>query len=180
MQLIAGGNIGLTQQNVDILIKTNVPAHIDLDITAYQLAQTTQKVRGDQDMIFYGQKQTINQSVILTESSSKAPYQSKLSFNTALIDPQIGKIAICATLNEPHAVNRLAPIQIELQENGQTVATAIVETQQKTEKALILAEVYKHNEKWKFRFVNQGFNGGLKPLAENFGVEIAAETTQAT
>lgn len=179
MQLIAGSNIGLNQQNVEILIKTNVPAHVDLDITAYLLNQTTQKVRGDQDMIFYGQKQTTNQSVILTESNSKAPYQSKLSFNTALIDPQISKIAICATLNEPHAVHVLAPIHIELQENGQTVATAIVETQQKSEKALILAEVYKHNEKWKFRFVNQGFNGGLKPLAENFGVEIAAETTQA-
>ena len=58
MQLIAGGNIGLNQHNVEILIKTNVPTHVDLDITAYLLSQTTQKVRGDQDMIFYGQKQT--------------------------------------------------------------------------------------------------------------------------
>ena len=28
---------------------------------------------------------------------------------------------------------------------------------------------------WKFRFIAQGFNGGLKPLSEYFGVDIAEE-----
>ena len=177
MQLVAGGNIGLDAQIVEILIKTAVPAHVDLDIAAYLLQQSTQKVRGDQDMIFYGQTSAPNQSVVLSESASKSPYLTKLRINTAAIDPQIQKIAICATLSEPHTVSILPAVQLELCSAGQVLAAAAVDTQHKSEKALILGEVYKHNDKWKFRFVNQGFNGGLKPLSENFGVEVAIESS---
>ncbi|OTG92786.1 TerD family protein [Acinetobacter sp. ANC 3832] len=180
MQLVAGGNIALNAQTLEILIKTSFPSQVELDVTAYLLAQNTQKVRGDQDMIFYGQTQTVNQSVVLKESTTKDPYLTQLKINTQNIDAQIQKIAICVTLNEPNTLKGIAPIRLELLSEGQIIATACVETQTKTEKALILAEIYKHNEKWKFRFVDQGFNGGLQPLAENFGVDIAGSSHQAT
>ena len=54
----------------------------------------------------------------------------------------------------------------------------MIQTQSKTEKALILAEVYKHNEKWKFRFIDQIC--GVKTLAENFGVVIDETTTNTS
>ncbi|OTH00131.1 TerD family protein [Acinetobacter sp. ANC 4973] len=177
MQLVAGGNIGLVSETVEILIKTSVSTQIELDLTAYLLAQSTQKVRGDQDMIFYGQAQTPNQSVVLVQSTSNDPYLTQLKINTALLDPEIQKVTLCATINEPNNFSRISPIHMELLSGSQIIANAVVETQAKTEKALILAEVYKHNDKWKFRFINQGFNGGLKPLAENFGVVI--EETQS-
>ena len=177
MQLVAGGNIALASEIIEILIKTTVPMPIELDLTAYLLAKDTQKVRGDQDMIFYGQPQTPNQSVVLVQSSSNDPYLTQLKINTALLDPEIQKVTLCATLNEPNNFSRISPIQMELLSAHQTIANALIQTQSKTEKALILAEVYKHNDKWKFRFIDQGFNGGLKPLAENFGVVI--EETQS-
>lgn len=40
-----------------------------------------------------------------------------------------------------------------------------------------MGEVYRRNNEWKFRFISQGFNGGLKPLAEHFGVEVEDEPT---
>ena len=177
MQLVAGGNIALASEIIEILIKTTVPMPIELDLTAYLLAKDTQKVRGDQDMIFYGQPQTPNQSVVLVQSSSNDPYLTQLKINTALLDSDIQKVTLCATLNEPNNFSRISPIQMELLSAHQTIANALIQTQSKTEKALILAEVYKHNDKWKFRFIDQGFNGGLKPLAENFGVVI--EETQS-
>ncbi|MCU4425680.1 TerD domain-containing protein [Acinetobacter sp. IK31] len=177
MQLIAGGNIALASEVVEILIKTSILNQVEVDCTAYLLAQSTQKVRGDQDMIFYGQTQTRNQSVVLTQSNSNNPYLTKFKINTALLDPQIQKVTLCATINEPNNFSRISPIHIELLSGTQTIANALIQTQSKTEKALILAEVYKHNDKWKFRFIDQGFNGGLKPLAENFGVVI--EETQS-
>lgn len=177
MQLVAGGNVALASEMIEILIKTNVPMQIELDLTAYLLAKDTQKVRGDQDMIFYGQPQTPNQSVVLVQSSSNDPYLTQLKINTALLDSEIQKVTLCATLNEPNNFSRISPIHLELLCGHQTIANALIQTQAKTEKALILAEVYKHNDKWKFRFIDQGFNGGLKPLAENFGVVI--EETQS-
>ena len=180
MQLVAGGNIALVSEVIEVLIKTTVPNPVELDLTAYLLAETTQKVRGDQDMIFYGQTQTANQSVVLVQSVSNSPFLTRFKINTALIDPQIQKVVLCATLNAPHDFSRLSAVQIDVLSGSQMLAQAQVETQARTEKALILAEVYKHNHQWKFRFINQGFNGGLKPLAENFGVIIDESTAHTS
>ena len=43
-------------------------------------------------------------------------------------------------------------------------------------KALIFGEVYRHAQGWKMRAVGQGFGGGLKPLAEHYGVKVADES----
>lgn len=40
------------------------------------------------------------------------------------------------------------------------------------ETALILGEVYRRAEEWKFRAVGQGFAGGLGPLALYYGVNV--------
>ena len=173
MQLIAGANTILPTPSVELVIRARVPQAIDLDVTAYLLAQTTQKVRGDTDMIFYGQTHTPNQSIQLFESASQPDYLTRIRINTAQLDSAIGKIAICATLSEPAHIRDLQQLSIDLLSDGHVVATSEINTQSKTEKALILAEVYNHNGRWKYRFVDQGFNGGLKPLAENFGVEVA-------
>ena len=180
MQLVAGGNIQLTTPEIEILIKTSFSSALELDATAYLLDANTQKVRGDHDMIFYGQTQTPNQSIVLIESASKTPYITKLKIDTARIDAQIQKIALCVTLNEPNKLSQVQPIEIEVYDANQKIAFAQVNTQNKTEKALILAEIYLHKGIWKFRFVDQGFNGGLKPLSENFGVVIAQDIQQAT
>ncbi|WP_151777592.1 TerD family protein [Acinetobacter brisouii] len=172
-QLIAGANTVLATPSVELVIRARIPQAIDLDITAYLLAQTTQKVRGDADMIFYGQTQTPNQNVQLFEVGSKPDVVTRIRINTALLDSAIGKIAICATLSESAHIRDVQQLSIDLLSDGHVVATSEINTQSKTEKALILAEVYNHNGRWKYRFVDQGFNGGLKPLAENFGVDVA-------
>lgn len=43
----------------------------------------------------------------------------------------------------------------------------------RTEKALIVGHIYRHNGMWKLRAVGQGFNGGLHPLALHFGVDVS-------
>lgn len=177
MQLSAGANLALSSSNVVIKVKTSVPSHLALDITAYILDASTLKVRGDADMIFYGQKQTTNSSVVLQESSSKNPFETSLHVNTQLLENSIGKIALCATIDGQATISALADLHLELWVAQQLVATAVVNSSLKTEKALILAEVYNHKGTWKFRFVDQGFNGGLQPLAEHFGVEIASDAT---
>ena len=170
-QLTAGANLVLAQPQCQIKIKTALPAHIDLDVSAY-LLNAQNKVRGDADMIFYGQKHTLNRSVELIEANGKTPYLAQFNLNTQLLDASLNKVALCATIDGQSAINALQNIEVELWQNGQLSATAIVNSAEKTEKALILAEVYRYKDQWKFRFVNQGFNGGLKPLAEYFGVEI--------
>ena len=41
-----------------------------------------------------------------------------------------------------------------------------------TEAAMIFGEVYRNGADWKFRAIGQGFQGGLGPLAKNYGVNV--------
>ncbi|QIK37076.1 stress protein [Caldichromatium japonicum] len=49
-------------------------------------------------------------------------------------------------------------------------------TEAEDEQALILAECYRHGPGWKLRAVGQGYRGGLRALAEHFGVAVIDET----
>lgn len=40
---------------------------------------------------------------------------------------------------------------------------------------MIFGELYRCGGQWKFRAVGQGFDGGLAPPAESFGIDIAAD-----
>ncbi len=166
-QLIAGANTALP--NVPLRLEIRQHGQKTADISAYVLAESTQKVRGDQDMIFYNQPSNANRSIVLTSQQSQANFD--LSLNQ--LEPSIGKVAICATLDAPARFNSLNHIELALTSQGQIVATAQIDTKLMNEAALILGEFYRRNNEWKFRLIAQGFNGGLQPLAEHFGVDIA-------
>lgn len=41
-----------------------------------------------------------------------------------------------------------------------------------TETAMIFAELYRHNDEWKFKAIGQGYAGGLSAVARDYGVSI--------
>ena len=41
-----------------------------------------------------------------------------------------------------------------------------------TETAMIFGELYRHNGEWKFRAVGQGYNGGLRAMCHQYGINI--------
>ena len=41
-----------------------------------------------------------------------------------------------------------------------------------TETAMIFGELYKRGSEWKFRAIGQGFSGGLRTMANQFGVNV--------
>ena len=47
----------------------------------------------------------------------------------------------------------------------------------RSEKALIVGQIYRHNGAWKFKALGMGFNGGLAALATNYGVVVDDEPT---
>lgn len=174
-QLVPGANIALPAFNVEIVVTQQNSQNINADISAYLLKQSSLKVRGDQDMIFYGQTQTPNGSVRLDQIGNASKFQLQLE----KIDQDIEKIAITASLDAPHTFATAGTLIIEVKAAGQLVARAEIAGQQRTEAALIVGEFYRRNQEWKFRLIAQGFNGGLKPLAQHFGVEISDDPAPA-
>lgn len=133
----------------------------DADISVFCLSDKG-KVHGDAGMVFYGMPTSQCGTIKLTTNT--------VEFDLTKVPANIHKFAISATLDNGEFS---AKTDIQL---SSTEFEYLLKTNDRTEKALILLEVYKHKNAWKVRFVGQGFDGGLQPLAELYGVDIANDS----
>lgn len=170
--LTQGGNAPVPSGELTVTINYSPIANAEIDVSAFQLTPTG-KVRGDNDMCFYGQPSVSDGALRLAESvSGRVVFKLKLSD----IDPALEKIALTATIHENRAkFSACAALSLGVvgASGGESIDAPII-TSGMQETALILGEFYRRNGEWKFRLVAQGFAGGLEPLAKNFGVDIAA------
>ena len=163
-KLIAGANAPLPTDSISIRILSQSA----IDCAAYRLT-TDGKVRGDGDMIFYGQTRSDDGSVSFRGHDSDGFFDINLSAQPASIE----KIALA--FSSAQTLAQVGDVDIQVLQGGQVLMTCQLSSNGRNEKAIILAECYRRQGSWKFRFIAQGFEGGLKPLSEHFGVEIADE-----
>lgn len=167
MILQSGQNIVLTQSNIRINLSypTKPAFKSDIDTSAF-LLNTSGKVRGDDDFYFYNRPSAEDGSLNLTTLTQG----STVVIDLDRVHPDIQKIIVTVVIDGPDAISNLQYLKLVVE----NVAEFNVETVGRNEKALIVAEIYRHSSGWKLRAQGQGFNGGLAPLAMNYGVDIAA------
>ena len=163
-KLIAGANAPLPMDNISIRILSQSA----IDCAAYRLT-TDGKVRGDGDMIFYGQTRSDDGRVSFRGHDSDGFFDINLPEQPASIE----KIALA--FSSAQTLAQVGDVDIQVLQGSQVLLTCQLSAAGRNEKAIILAECYRRQGNWKFRFIAQGFEGGLKPLSEHFGVEIADE-----
>ncbi|WP_114700311.1 TerD family protein [Psychrobacter proteolyticus] len=163
-KLIAGANAPLPTDNISIRILSQNA----IDCAAYRLTNDG-KVRGDGDMIFYGQTRSDDGSVSFRGHDSDGFFDVNLSAQPASIE----KIALA--FSSAQTLSQVGDVDIQVLQGSQVLMTCQLSSAGRNEKAIILAECYRRQGSWKFRFIAQGFEGGLKPLSEHFGVEISDE-----
>lgn len=166
MTLSPGGNTAVPAQELRVKIVSGAP----VDASSYRL-YADNHVRGDADMCFYGQPRNDDNTVSVVSDASTTTFTVSLDRLTA----DVQKIAFAVTCESPAKVANLGRLEIQVEHAGQRCAEGVVDVVGREEAALILGEFYRRNGEWKFRFIAQGFNGGLKPLAEYYGVVIADE-----
>lgn len=160
-----GANTSLSKEHISTSVKYTPIQGIEIDISAFLLTSSG-KVRGDNDMCFYGQPKIHRNTVQITKSSTG---QCDFNINLNEIESAIEKIALTATIYENQTIfDTCKSISIRVSDDIE----AVIPTNGMQETALILGEFYRHNGAWKFRCVAQGFSGGLEPLAKYFGVDI--------
>lgn len=170
--LTPGANTSVSTGVQTVTITYTPVAGADLDVSAFLLTDTG-KVRGDNDMCFFGQQSVNNGAVKLVESAAG---RTVFSLNLEAIDQAVEKVALTATIYENKAKFAAFPV-LNVSVSGGIEAP--IPTQGMQETALILGEFYRRQGAWKFRCVAQGFAGGLAPLAQHFGVDIAAPAPSA-
>ena len=139
------------------------------------------KVRADSDFIFYNQLKSTDGSVEHTGDNRTGEGDGDdeaIKVDLSKVPADIDRIAFTVTIHEAETRKqnfgqvRGAFIRIVNQDNNSEVARYDLAEDASTETAMIFAELYRNGAEWKFRAVGQGFNGGLKPLAESYGLKF--------
>ncbi|MGJ3262102.1 MAG: TerD family protein [Salinarimonas sp.] len=184
-QLTKGANAPVNTSQPVLRVRFSPSGQVpEIDVSAF-LLQGSGKVSGDADMVFYGQPEGPGGAVRLTSQNAPAEGGAKeTTFSVAFgsLPAGVEKVAVTATIHGSGrgvSFSQVAALEVAVLDGGSAVVTYSVETAGMVETALTLGELYLRNGQWKFRAVGQGFAGGLKPLAESFGVSVDDEPEPA-
>ena len=189
LSLSKGGNLSLTKEApgmTKVLVGLGWDARstdgqdFDLDASAF-LLKADGKVRAETDFIFYNQLKSVDGSVEHTGDNRTGEGDGDdeaIKVDLSKVPADIDRIAFTVTIHEAEARKqnfgqvRNAFIRIVNQDNNNEVARYDLAEDASTETAMIFAELYRNGTEWKFRAIGQGFKGGLKPLAESYGLKF--------
>ncbi|MBG5276268.1 TerD family protein [Pseudomonas aeruginosa] len=189
LSLQKGGNLSLSKEApglTKILVglgwdpRSTDGTQFDLDASAF-LLNASGKVRGDADFIFYNQLKSPDGSVEHTGDNRDGAGDGDgeaIKVDLSRVPVDVDKIAFTVTIHD--AENRRQNfgqvgnsfIRIVNETNGSEIVRYDLAEDASTETAMIFAELYRHNSEWKFRAVGQGYAGGLKALANGYGLTV--------
>jgi tellurium resistance protein TerD len=189
VELTRGGNLSLEKASpglTNILVglgwdeRSTDGASFDLDASAFMLNEG-EKVRSDADFIFYNQLRSSDGSVEHTGDNLTGEGEGddeSLKIQLPGVPQDVTKVAFTVTINDAEkngqnfGMIRNAFIRVVNTADQSEICRYDLTEDFSTETALIFGELYRHSGEWKFRAVGQGFQGGLRALCQNFGVNI--------
>lgn len=184
-----GGNVSLSKEDpglTKILIgmgwdtRSTDGTDFDLDASAFLLA-AGDKVRGDPDFIFYNNLKAPDGSVEHTGDNRTGEGDGDdeaIKVDLSRVAADVQKVAVAVTIHDAEArrqnfgMVQNAFIRIVNDVTQREIVRYDLTEDASTETAMVFGEVYRHNGEWKFRAVGQGYQGGLGPLARNYGVNV--------
>ena len=189
ISLNKGGNLSLSKTDPSlnqVLIglgwdaRATDGADFDLDASAFLLA-ANDKVRGETDFIFYNQTRSPEGSVEHTGDNRTGEGDGDdeaVKINLAKIPTDVQKIAITVTIHDAESRGQNfgqvqnAFIRVVNHQTNVEIVRFDLNEDYSTETAMIFGELYRHNGEWKFRAVGQGYNGGLRAMCGQYGINI--------
>ena len=152
----------------------------DLDASAFML-NAAGKVRSDADFIFYNQPKSVEGAVQHSGDNRTGAGDGddeSIIVDLSLVPADVEKIAVCVTIHAAEERRQnfgmVSSAYIRCIDAGSNAEVAKYDLSEdaSVETAMIFGEIYRNNGDWKFKAIGQGFQGGLGPLAKNFGVSV--------
>ena len=189
VSLSKGGNVSLTkvapglkaiQIGLGWDVRATDGAAFDIDASVF-LTKSDGKVRNDADFIFYNNKKSSDGSVEhLGDNRTGAGEGDDEAVKVDLerVPPEVEKISVAITIHEADTRKQnfgmisKAFVRVVNQADNVELARYDLSEDASIETALVFGEVYRNAGEWKFKAVGQGFQGGLGPMAKNFGVNV--------
>jgi tellurium resistance protein TerD len=189
ISLQKGGNVNLSKEAPGLTklqlglgwdVRATDGAAYDLDGVVF-LLNGSGKVRSDADFIFYNNLRSSDGSVVHSGDNRTGAGEGDdetVTVDLAKVPADVERIALAVTIHEAEQRRQnfgqisKAFVRCVNAANGSEIARYDLSEDGSTEAAMIFGEVYRNGADWKFRAVGQGFNGGLGPLARNYGVNV--------
>lgn len=157
----------------------------DLDAAAFLLGENG-KVLSDDDFIFYNNLDGRNGAVVHTGDNLTGAGDGDdeiIIINFEKMPDNVKKIAITVTIHEAdvrkqnfgqvsNAYVRVAKMENENDTQGEEALRYDLVEEFSVETAIVVCEIYKHGNDWKFNAVGAGYQGGLSALCHSFGVNV--------
>lgn len=165
--LSRGANAPLTADQLTVRVRGAHPGVVDL--MAFQLT-ADRTVRADDDLIFFNQPASREGALRLTGPDA-------LSLDLRAVPSVIQTITVTVALDDgqPGSLADIAGLGVVVGPDGYVVPAQGLTT----ERAAVLAEVYRRAGVWKLRSVSAGWTEGLAALIREHGVQIDEEPAAA-
>lgn len=142
---------------------------VEIDSYVFLLAENG-KVRGDSDLIFFGNEAGANGEVRVTSNRGKPLVIVELE----KVEPQVSKIVVSFSIygdspGENFSLVTAPAVRLLAgeQERGRFELAGL-----NLEKTVVALEFYRYKGDWKVQFVGAGYHSGLRTLCESYGVEV--------
>lgn len=158
----------------------NFGGEFDVDASAFMLDQTG-RVASDQHFIFYNQPVSPCGAVRYggdNRTGAGVGDDELVGILLPQVAPFVQKIVFAVTIHEADmrrqnfGMIQNAYIRIVNVANQQEIVRYYLTDYAQSETAMIFGELYRHQIDWKFRAIGQGYSGGLRALAMNYGVNV--------
>ncbi|WP_273853168.1 TerD domain-containing protein [Guptibacillus spartinae] len=153
---------------------------IEVDAAAFLLNETG-KCSGDESFLFYGQPESVDQSV---KQVMQGDFRNETHISLNGLSSSIRKIAFTLTIHEGEErgknFGQVSSLSLRMTDKstGENLVSFTFGEELTKETAIVVGEFYLHNGDWKFSAVGSGFFGGLAALCENFGIEVESSEQQ--
>ncbi|KNY29762.1 TerD family protein [Pseudobacteroides cellulosolvens] len=190
INLVKGQKIDLTKTNpgmTKVIIglgwdtnKYSGGSAFDLDASAFLLGENGKALRDD-DFIFYNNLKGRNDCLIHTGDNRTGEGEGddeQLIMDFSKVPAEIHKIAITVTIHDAEGRHQNfgqvsnAFVRVVNAETNEEVLRYDLAEEFSVETAIVVCEIYRYSGEWKFNAVGSGFQGGLRALCGNFGLQV--------
>lgn len=160
----------------------------DLDAAAF-LLDSNGKIVNEESFVFYNNLSDLSGCVVhlgdnLTGEGDGDDEQ--INVDLEKVPSEIQRIAFTVTIHDAQERGQNFSqisnsfIRIINVENNEELIRYDLNKDFELETAIVIGELYRHNNEWKFAAIGSGFKGGLAALCENFGIEVEEEDSNST
>lgn len=178
------GNPGLKKIMVGLGWDVNAfdsGADFDLDASAFMVGENG-KCPTEKEFIFYGNLEHASESVKHMGDNLTGEGEGddeQIFVDLTKIPSNISKVAFTVTIYDAEGRRQNfgqvsnAYIRIVDDSTNTEIIRYDLGEDFSIETAVVVGELYRHNDEWKFNAIGSGFQGGLAALCGHYGIEVA-------